>query len=157
LGIVALVARVAIGVLLVLAGAIKLHDGAGSTASAIAAYRLLSPAVIAPLGIALPFVELVLGAYLVAGFQTRAAATIAALQFVVFAAAVGSLVVRNIPADCGCFGSALPTAPSWGHVAADFGLALLALGVARAGSGRFSVDRLLGDGFEGTERRARVL
>ncbi len=157
MGIVALVARVAIGALLVIAGTIKLHDGAGSTASAIAAYRLLPPVVVAPLGIALPYVEVVLGAYLVAGFQTRAAAAIAALQFVVFAAAVGSLVVRHIPADCGCFGSALPTAPSWGHVAVDLGLALLAFGVARAGSGRFSVDRLLGDGFDGAEQPARVL
>ena len=157
MGIVALVVRVAIGALLMIAGAIKLHDGASSTASAIAAYRLLPVTVVAPLGIALPFVELVLGAYLACGFQTRVAAALAALQFTVFAAAVGSLVVRHVPADCGCFGSVLRTSPSWGHVAVDLGLALLALGVARAGGGRFSVDRLLDGGLDGAGRELSAL
>jgi len=144
LKVVVFVARVAIGALLIVAGALKAHDGAAATASSIAAYRLLPPAVIGPLGVALPYLELLLGGYLVVGLMTRIAAWIACAQFAVFAAAVASLVVRRLPADCGCFGSSVPTPPSWGHVAFDVGLALVAAGVARYGPGILAFDARLG-------------
>ncbi|MBD5605760.1 MAG: DoxX family membrane protein, partial [Candidatus Eremiobacteraeota bacterium] len=125
-----LVARVAIGALLIVAGVLKAHDGPAATATSIAGYRILPPAIVAPLGVALPYVEIALGGYLVAGLLVRIAASIAAVQFLVFAGAVASLVVRNIPADCGCFGSAVPTPPSWSHVAADVALAAVAAAIA---------------------------
>lgn len=140
-------ARTCMGALLVIAGALKAHDGPALTASTIAGYRLLPPSIVAPLGVVLPYLEILLGAYLIIGLMTRAVALIAAVQFTVFAVAVASLVVRNIPADCGCFGSGVRTPPSWYHVAADLALAALALLVARFGGGRFSLDRrLLGGG-----------
>jgi uncharacterized membrane protein YphA (DoxX/SURF4 family) len=146
LELLALVARVLIGALLVVAGTLKVHDGPALTASTIAAYRLLPPVIVAPLGVALPYLEIFLGAYLVLGLFTRVAASIAALQFAVFGAAVASLVVRHIPADCGCFGSSVATPPSWWHVAGDVVLAAVALGIARAGPGRVSVDERLWGG-----------
>ena len=130
--------RVALGALLVVAGVMKAHDGPVLTATAIAGYRLLPPALVAPLGVALPYCEILLGAYL------------AAAQFALFSAAVASLVIRHIPADCGCFGSAIATPPSWGHVAADVLLALLALAVARTAPGALALDHVLGTG--GTAR-----
>jgi uncharacterized membrane protein YphA (DoxX/SURF4 family) len=84
-----------------------------------------------------------LGAYLIAGIFSRIAGWIAAAQFAVFAVAVGSLVVRQIPADCGCFGSSIPTPPSWGHVAFDVVLALAAVAIALRPPGAFALDRLL--------------
>jgi uncharacterized membrane protein YphA (DoxX/SURF4 family) len=101
---------------------------------------------VAPLGVALPYVEILLGGYLVAGLFTRVAAWVASVQFVVFSFAVGSLVVRKIPADCGCFGSGIPTPPSWGHVVADVALAVAATAVALFAPGAFAVDRRLGTG-----------
>jgi hypothetical protein len=71
-----------------------------------------------------------------------------ALQFVVFSIAVASLVIRHIPADCGCFGSTIATPPTWGHVAADIGLVLVALAIARFGPGAFAVDSRLAGGTE---------
>ncbi len=145
--------RLALGALLVVAGVLKAHDGAALTASSIAGYRILPAAFVAPLGVALPYFEILLGGYLVTGLFTRVAALVASAQFAVFSAAVASLVVRGIPADCGCFGSGVPTPPSWGHVAADVGLLLLAALVARYAPGAFSVDSLLGSG--GTPARQR--
>ena len=142
--------RVAIGGLFLVAGALKVHDGPTSTAATIAGYRVLPGPLVAPLGAALPYGEVVLGAYLVAGLFTRVAATVASAQFVIFAMAVASLVVRHIAADCGCFGSALPTPPSWGHVALDVLLAFVAAGIAWRAPGAFAVDRYLGTG--GTSR-----
>jgi len=138
--------RLALGGLLLVAGALKAHDGPAATASTIAGYRVLPPAVVAPLGVALPYVEILLGGYLVAGLFTRVSARIASAQFVIFALAVGSLVVRGIPADCGCFGSGIPVPPTWAHVAADVALALAAAFVAQAGPGAFAFDRRLGLG-----------
>jgi uncharacterized membrane protein YphA (DoxX/SURF4 family) len=136
----------ALGGVLLVAGVLKAHDGPAATAGSIAAYRLLPPGVVAPLGVFLPYFEIVLGAYLLFGLFTRPVALVAAFQFVVFAAAVASLVVRGIPADCGCFGSSVSTPPSWGHVALDLVLAALAGLVARFAPGALAVDRLLGIG-----------
>jgi uncharacterized membrane protein YphA (DoxX/SURF4 family) len=138
--------RVALGGLLLVAGVLKAHDGPALTATAIAGYRVLPATLVGPLGIALPYVEILLGAYLVAGFFARIAASVACLQFAIFSVAVASLVVRRIPADCGCFGSSVPTPPSWGHVVADVVLSLLAALVAVRAPGAFAVDPLLGTG-----------
>lgn len=137
------VVRVALGALLLVAGILKAHDGPVATATTIAGYRLLPPGVVTPLGIALPYAEIILGVYLLAGLFTRAAAVLASLQFAVFSGAVASLVVRRLPADCGCFGSGIRTPPSWGHVAADVVLMVAAALVAWRAPGAFALDRLL--------------
>jgi uncharacterized membrane protein YphA (DoxX/SURF4 family) len=146
MGVALLVARLAIGGLLLVAGVLKAHDGPAATALTIAAYRILPAVVVAPLGVALPYIEILLGGYLIAGLFTRVAATIAALQFLLFAGAVASLVVRHIPADCGCFGSTVATPPSWGHVGADLALVILTAAIARFGPGILSTDRWLAGG-----------
>jgi len=139
-----LVLRVALGVLLIVAGVLKAHDGMAVTDSTIAAYRILPPAVVAPLGLFLPYFEIGLGAYLVLGLFTRGAAWIAAAQFVVFAGAVASLVIRHIPANCGCFGAGQNVPPTWGHVAVDLALAALCAFIALRAPGALAVDAFLG-------------
>ncbi len=64
------VVRVLLGGLLLAAGALKVGHAAELAAS-IASFRLLPPTVVGPLALALPYVELLLGAYLVAGLFTR--------------------------------------------------------------------------------------
>jgi uncharacterized membrane protein YphA (DoxX/SURF4 family) len=132
--------RLAIGLLLIVAGVLKAHDGPAATATSIAGYRMLPASIVAPLGVALPYVEILLGAYLVLGLFTRVAAWLAAAQFAIFSIAVASLVIRGIPADCGCFGSSIPTPPTWGHVALDVLLAALAVAIASTAPGAFSLD-----------------
>ncbi|MGP6156927.1 MAG: MauE/DoxX family redox-associated membrane protein [Vulcanimicrobiaceae bacterium] len=136
--------RLFLGALLLVAGVLKAHDGPSLSASSIAAYRLLPPVVIAPLGTFLPYFEIFVGGYLVVGLFTRIAASVAAAQFALFAAAVASLVVRGLPADCGCFGSGVNTPPSWLHVAADLLLAVLAGLVAWRAPGFAALDQRLG-------------
>jgi len=132
--------RVALGLLLLAAGLFKAHDGPAATAASIAGYRILPPGFVPPLAIVLPYAEIAFGGLLVIGLYVRTIALVATAQFAVFAGAVASLVVRQIPADCGCFGSAIPTPPSWGHVAADVALALAALAVARFAPGALALD-----------------
>jgi uncharacterized membrane protein YphA (DoxX/SURF4 family) len=140
------ITRIALGLLLIVAGVLKAHDGMAATASSIAAYRILPAAVVGPMGVALPYAEMLIGGMLALGLFARVAAYIASGQFLLFAAGVASLVIRQIPADCGCFGSGVKTPPSWGHVAGDLALALVAFGVARFGPGLLVADDWLGGG-----------
>jgi len=146
MAIIIAIVRVALGLLLLIAGVLKAHDGAAATAATVAAYRILPPVVVGPIGVALPYLEILLGGYLVLGLFTRVAAWVATGQFVLFGVAVASLVIRKIPADCGCFGSGVRTPPSWGHVAGDVALALLAYAVVRFGPGVLAVDSRLAGG-----------
>ena|SRR5579871_6498082 len=131
--------RVLLGGLLLAAGALKVAHPA-ELASNIAGFRLLPPDVVGPLAIALPYVELLLGAYLIVGLFTKAIATIAAAQFIIYAGAIGSAVLRHIPANCGCFGPQDSATADWPHVAFDVLLAVAAIFIARAAPGALAVD-----------------
>jgi uncharacterized membrane protein YphA (DoxX/SURF4 family) len=134
--------RLGLGGLLLLAGALKVtHPEA--LAAAIAGFRLLPQAAIVPLAIAMPYVELLLGLYLVLGLFTRIAAYLVSIEFVVYAAAIASAVLRHIPANCGCFGPNDRATADWPHVVLDLILAAVAALVARAAPGALALDRRL--------------
>ncbi len=136
------VARWLLGVLLVWAGALKIGHPL-DLASAIAGFRLLPPELVAPLAVVLPYFEVLLGLYLVAGLFTRVAAWIAAVQFVIYAAAIASAVLRGIPANCGCFGPGDTAVADWPHVAFDLALAAVAAFIAVRAPGALALDRRL--------------
>jgi uncharacterized membrane protein YphA (DoxX/SURF4 family) len=134
--------RVLLGGLLLLAGGLKVGHPTELAAN-IAGFRLLSPAIVGPLALALPYIELLLGAYLVAGLFTRVVAAVAAVQFLSYAAALGSALARHIPATCGCFGPSDTAVADWPHVAFDLGLAAASAFVAYGAPGALAVDRKL--------------
>lgn len=124
------------------AGALKIGH-APDLAAAIAGFRLLPAAIVGPLALGLPFLELMLGLYLVLGTFTRVAATIACVQFLVYGAAVASAVLRHIPADCGCFGPGDVAVADWPHAAFDVLLAVVSAFIAYRAPGALSLDRRL--------------
>jgi len=132
--------RIALGVLLVVAGALKIGHALDLAAS-IASFRLLPPAIVAPLAVALPFVEIFVGLYLAIGLFTRWAAVLAALQFGLYGIAVASAVLRGLAPDCGCFGPNDRATADWPHAAFDFALALCATLVAIYAPGSLALDR----------------
>ncbi len=103
-GAAVFVVRVLLGGLLLAAGGLKVGHSAELAAS-IAGFRLLPAAIVGPLAVALPYIELLLGAYLVAGLFTRAVAALCALQFV-------STAVRSRLPSCDTFP---PTADASGQ------------------------------------------
>jgi uncharacterized membrane protein YphA (DoxX/SURF4 family) len=112
--------------------------------SQVHAYALLPGALEAPFAYALPFVEVVLGLYLVVGLLIRPAALVGCFLMIVFVAAMAQAWARGLSLDCGCFGGvALHQVGLWTILRdAALGLPSLALAIRPA---RFaSLDRRLG-------------
>jgi uncharacterized membrane protein YphA (DoxX/SURF4 family) len=137
---VVLVLRVALGLVFLAAGGLKVGH-ADVFASEIAGFQLLPHALIAPLALLLPFLELMIGVYLVLGLFTRFAAWLAALEMAVFAGAIASAVLRGISTSCGCFGPSDHATTSWPEVGRDLGFTLAAVIIAWWAPGALALDR----------------
>ncbi len=97
-------ARLLVGIVWLVAGALKVGDLTSSGRSVVA-YRLLSYDAAMFVGSVLPFVELMLGVLLVTGLATRFAAVVSVLLFALYIAAIASVWARGLRIDCGCFGT----------------------------------------------------
>ncbi len=137
-----LILRILLGGVLLAAGGLKVGH-ASILAASIADFRLLPAVVVGPLALALPYLELLLGAYLIAGLFTRIAAALAAFEFLIYSVAIASAVMRRIPAGCGCFGPKDTAVADWPHVAFDLALAMAAGVVALGAPGALALDRVL--------------
>jgi uncharacterized membrane protein YphA (DoxX/SURF4 family) len=135
-------ARLLLGVVLVVAGALKLPDPAAA-ARAVRAYQLLPEALVGPVAFGLPVVEIAVGLALLAGVFVRTAAIASAVLMVVFLAAVGSAWARGLQIDCGCFGGGGQVAAGRtaypAEVARDAALLLVALALARWPASRLAL------------------
>src|SRR5665647_3349535 len=100
---IGLLARLILGVVLIVAGALKVTSPAVS-ARAVNAFQILPYDVARYVGYALPVVEILVGLLLVAGLLTRASAVVGGLMMVAFVIGIGSAWARGLSIDCGCFG-----------------------------------------------------
>ena len=127
-------ARLLLGGVFVVAGALKLPDPAAAV-RAVRAYRLLPEALVAPVAFGLPVVEIAVGLALLVGVFVRTAALASALLLVVFLVGVGSAWARGLQIDCGCFGGGGQVAAGQtaypAEVLRDGALLLVALALAR--------------------------
>ena len=137
---IVLVLRVALGLVFLASGGLKVGH-ADVFASEIAGFQLLPHPLIAPLALLLPFLEVMIGVYLVIGLFTRFAAWFAALEMAVFAAAIASAVLRGISTSCGCFGPSDHAMTSWPEVGRDAGFTLMGVIIAWWAPGALALDR----------------
>ena len=94
----------------------------------------------------LPYLEILLGLYLLAGLFTKVSAWTTNAIMVVFILALLQGALRGLEIDCGCFGNTADGSQQgslWLDAARDIGLLALGLHIALAPIGRFSVDALL--------------
>jgi uncharacterized membrane protein YphA (DoxX/SURF4 family) len=135
-------ARLLLGGVLVVAGALKVPDPAAAM-RAVRAYRLLAEALVGPVAFGLPVIEIAVGLALLAGVFVRTAALATAGLVVVFLAAVGSAWARGLQIDCGCFGGGGQVAAGRtaypAEVARDVGLLVVALALARWPASRLAL------------------
>jgi uncharacterized membrane protein YphA (DoxX/SURF4 family) len=140
---VVLALRLVLGAIFLVAGFTKAGHG-DLFAAQIAGFRILPQVVIAPIAIALPYLEILLGIYLVLGLFTRIAAWVAVVLLATFDGAIASAVVRGLSVSCGCFGPTDKTVTTWSEVARDAVFVLLAVIVALRPPGALAVDRRIG-------------
>jgi uncharacterized membrane protein YphA (DoxX/SURF4 family) len=100
---VGLLARLILGVVLVVAGGIKVTSPAVS-ARAVRAFQILPYDFAGYVGYALPVVEILIGLLLVAGLFTRLSGAVGGLLMVAFIIGISSAWIRGLSIDCGCFG-----------------------------------------------------
>lgn len=124
---VAMIARLVLGLVFVIASADKLHDPAPFAAS-IANYRIMPPTAGLLVATVLPWIEVMCGLALIFGIALRGSSLLLASLLVVFTAAVISGLLRGLDISCGCF-TQDPSASKigWQKVGENTGLLLLAV------------------------------
>ncbi len=154
----AITARLVVGGVWIVAGAIKLPDPAGSV-RAVRAYDLLPEAVVPTVGHLLPVLEVVVGVCLVVGLLTRPMALLSTVMLLGFVIGIASAWARGLQIDCGCFGGGgydpeAAAAYPW-ELARDAALMLASLLVATVRP-RLALDRVLfpSSGREGEDAPA---
>ena len=122
-----LVARLLIGIVLIVAGVSKLAAPKEEFALIIQAYNLVSPSTALTLATFLPWLELLIGYSLLAGYLLRLFAAASGVLFIAFDFALFSLKVRGIELpSCGCFGASFHPEPKI-MMGVDFILIILSL------------------------------
>jgi uncharacterized membrane protein YphA (DoxX/SURF4 family) len=99
--------RVAAGGIFIFTGIAKITDGLATFEDKVAKYQLLPHFLTAPFAYTLPFLEVLVGIYLVVGLMTRVAAAVSVVLMVMFLIAIGQAWARGLAIDCGCAGAAL--------------------------------------------------
>ena len=101
--LIGLLARLILGGVLLVAGALKVTVPAVS-ARAVQAFQILPFDFAGYVGYALPVVEIAVGTLLVIGLFTRASAVVGGLLMLAFIVGIASAWARGLSIDCGCFG-----------------------------------------------------
>lgn len=111
---------------------------------AVSGYDVLPHGFVRPVAAAPPWVEVVLGAFLLTGAFIRFAGAASAALVLVFIAGLAQAWIRGLPIDCGCFGGGGPGegVTVW-DIARDIPLLAAGLYLAWRPRGPFRLDHLI--------------
>jgi len=139
--------RVILGGVLVVAGGLKAADPY-SSATSVRAYQVLPIHIANFLGFVLPFAEVALGIFLIAGIWIRLVSVLSAILMVVFIFAIAQAWIRGISLDCGCFGKGglrdsqeLPKLTYALEISRDIALSLVGGYLFRFPQGKLGLDK----------------
>lgn len=128
--------RIALGLVFVVAGYVKVQDPQGF-AIAVANYQLLPEYLVRSASLILAWLELLCGLALVFGILVRGAALCITLLMLIFLIAMGYNVYRGLDVACGCFSTDPNGAPlSALTLIRDVGLLLAGLIVLNRGDSK---------------------
>lgn len=135
--------RLFVGVAFVWAGVLKIGDPAAFQ-EGLVNYRMLPAALIAPIAVTLPPIEVVAGLCLILGFLSRGSALVATGLLAVFTVAIVQAIARGINIECGCFGTGGPEAAGmgWPEIVRDLVMLGAAAHVLFYDRGILSLERL---------------
>ena len=139
---VGVAARVTAGAIWLVAGFAKAADFT-QFENQVHGYDMLPAQAVQWVGYGLPLLEIVLGAYMVAGLLVRPAAWFSLGLLGVLIAAQVQAWARGLTVDCGCFGPLAHQQIGLGSVLRDLVLAIPTVLVLVLGAERLSVDARL--------------
>lgn len=146
LDVVGLLARLVLGGVLIYAGAVKIPRPLTSE-RAVQAYEIFPMDLAGYIGLALPYLEVVLGVLLVLGLFTRPVAIVSTLLMLAFVAGIAQAWARGLTIDCGCFGGGGQIAEADTQypqeIARDLGFALAGAWLWWRPRSLVSLDRIL--------------
>ena len=122
--------RLLVGAVFVYAGVVKIAEPL-DFAESIRNYQLVGQALSFLAALILPWLEVLCGAFLIAGIWRRAAALLVSLMLGFFILLTLITIFRGLNVDCGCFGALSRTA-GWPLVLEDAVMLFMTLCVIRA-------------------------
>lgn len=134
----AALSRLLVGSALLIAGLQKAGQSL-AFGKALENYDLLPLSILTPVALVIPWMEIVVGVYLLLGLRVRWAAKFALLLAVGFGIFVGSALARGLNVECGCFSG--PSQVSFVHLGIDGLLVALAISTIVWGPDRWTLDR----------------
>ncbi len=138
-----LAARLIVGFIFVYAGIGKIAEPE-TFANEIFKYHILPDFPINIIALVLPWLELVIGIFLIAGIRIRASATIASISMLVFLIAILSAMFRGLDINCGCFADKVVIV-GWHKVLEDLGILVAALLPAIFTQNSFTLEEQISD------------
>jgi uncharacterized membrane protein YphA (DoxX/SURF4 family) len=111
LRITQIVLRLALGLIFIYAGYVKLKDPWQLFAAGVASYEILPMKAVEIVARTLPWFEVALGVVLISGFFFRISSTIVTLMLAVFFTLIVRAYVQGKEISCGCFGGNEPISP----------------------------------------------
>ena len=139
-----LLARLGLGVVLLLAGYLKAQSPSKAQ-MAVRAYRLLPVGIANFFGLVLPWLEIGAGILLIVGIAVRYSSLFGGALMLLFVGAISQAWARGLSIDCGCFGGGGEVAA--GHtkylqeILRDLGLTAMAIFLYLYPHGKFGIDK----------------
>jgi len=138
-----LLARLILGFVLLVAGALKVPN-LPKSAMAVRAYEMLPIPIANFLGYTLPWIEIGLGLLLIVGVTVKISGALGALTMLAFIIAIAQAWARGLSIDCGCFGGGGTIDPEdtkyLSEIIRDIGLMGLGIFLYLYPKGRFAIE-----------------
>ena len=139
-----LLARLILGAVLLIAGALKVPN-LPKSAMAVRAYEMLPIPLANFLGYTLPWIEIGIGLLLIVGVTVKISGALGALTMLAFIIAIAQAWARGLSIDCGCFGGGGSIDPEdtkyFSEIIRDIGLMALGIFLYLYPKGRFAVEK----------------
>ena len=139
-----LLARLILGAVLLVAGALKIPN-LPKSAMAVRAYEMLPIPIANFLGYTLPWIEIGLGLLLIVGVTVKISGALGALTMLAFIIAISQAWARGLSIDCGCFGGGGTIDPEdtkyLSEIIRDIGLMALGIFLYLYPKGRFAIEK----------------
>ena len=139
-----LLARLILGAVLLVAGALKVPN-LPKSAMAVRAYEMLPIPIANFLGYTLPWIEIGLGLLLIVGVTVKISGALGALTMLAFIIAISQAWARGLSIDCGCFGGGGTIDPEdtkyLSEIIRDIGLMALGIFLYVYPKGRFAIEK----------------